>query len=73
MGKKARIYTYTVIYSAAEAFKDKTPYVVAVVDDGKEKFLTWVKGYSESREIHIGMEVEFLGLDESGHAVYQFS
>jgi len=72
MDKKAKIYTYTVIHSASEAFKDKTPYVVAVVDDGQEKFLTRVEGYDDKREIHIGMEVELLVTDENGSSIYQF-
>lgn len=33
MNEKGKIYTYSIIYSATEAFKDRVPYVVAVVEN----------------------------------------
>lgn len=73
MSKKATIYTYTVIHIATEAFKDRTPYLVAVVDDGERRFFTRVEGYEADREVGIGTMVEFSHLDELGKPVYKLA
>lgn len=73
MGEKARIYTYTIIYVPTEAFKDKTPYVVAVVEEGSERRFTRIEGYKESQDIYVGMEVEYSGTDENGKPLYKFA
>ncbi|MFZ5644736.1 MAG: Zn-ribbon domain-containing OB-fold protein [Bacillota bacterium] len=72
MKNRANIYTYTIIYTATEDFKDKTPYVVAVVEDNNQRFFTFVEGYDQNIEVTIGMEVEFVRLDESSRPVYKF-
>ncbi len=72
MNKRGRIYTFTIIHTASEAFKDMTPYVVAVVEDDREKFFARIEGYDRDREVNIGMEVEFSGLDDGGRPVYKF-
>ena len=72
MEAKATIYTYSIIYSAAQAFQDKTPYVVAVVEDTAGKRLARVEGYRENFPVKIGMEVKFLKEDDAGNAVYSF-
>lgn len=66
------IYTYTVIRSTSEAFKDKTPYVMAVIDKGDSKVLARIEGYNEDRAISIGMVVPFWKNDESGNPIYRF-
>lgn len=73
MDDKAVIYTYTVIYSSTEAFKDKTPYVAAIVEkaDG-EKVATLVEGYREDAPPAIGMAVVFGRTDAAGNPVYRF-
>lgn len=66
------IYAYTVIRSTSEAFKDKTPYVMAVVDRGDDKVLARVEGYQEGQAISIGMKVPFWKNDEAGNPIYRF-
>lgn len=72
MHKKATIYTYSIIYTASEDFKDQTPYVIAIVEDEESRRLTRLEGYEENKNINIGMEVEFSRLDESGNSIYKF-
>jgi len=74
MNKKASIYTYSIIYTASEDFKDKTPFVVAVVEDDNSRFLTRIENYKEGYddEIKIGMTVEFDRMDENGKPLYKF-
>ncbi len=72
MPENARIYTYTVIHVGAVEFSNKVPYVVAVVDDNESKFLTRIEGYREDLDIQIGMEVQFLKVDENGNCIYSF-
>jgi uncharacterized OB-fold protein len=69
---KNTIYTYTVIYSAAEAFKDMTPYVVALVDDGEKLVMSRIEGYDESKHIKIGDSVQLIRLDDNGKPIYKF-
>lgn len=66
------IYTYSVITSAAEAFKDKVPYLIALVekDDGSH-VLSRIEGYTEGREIKVGMPVEFVSDDEHGNPLFR--
>lgn len=66
------VYTYTVIRSTSEAFKDKTPYVMAVIDRGDSKVLARIEGYKEGQEIAIGMKVPFVKNDEAGNPIYRF-
>lgn len=72
MDKKAVVYTYSVIFSASEDFKDMTPFALAIVDDGEEKFLTRLEGYESGKEIKVGMEVAFSRLDDNGKPLYKF-
>lgn len=71
MSRKGNIYTYTIVYSAAEAFKDKTPYVVALVEEEGRRASTLLEGYDGSQEVSIGMEVEFVREDVAGSPVYR--
>ena len=72
MSRKGTIYTYSIIYSAAEAFKDKTPYVVAVVEEDGARRLARVEGYTAQTQVEIGMTVNFLAIDEQGNTIYSF-
>lgn len=65
MSKRAKIYTYSIVYSAAEIFRDRTPYVVAVVEDETGRYLARIEGCNNSANIQIGMEVEALDTDYS--------
>lgn len=72
MNEKGQIYTYSIIYSAAEAFKDTVPYVVAVVENSAGRRLARIEGYTDKTRVEIGMEVEFLKADADGNPIYRF-
>jgi len=72
MAKKAKIYTYSIIYSPSEEFKDKVPYVAGVLEENNERFSSFIEGYKDGMDIKIGMEVEFSRFDEAGNVVYKF-
>ncbi len=69
---KGKIYTYTIVYSAAEAFKDEVPYALALVDeDGGERRLARIQGYREGVKIDIGMPVESAEQDRYNNLTYR--
>ncbi len=71
---KGTLYTYSVIHSAAEAFKDKTPYVIALVEaEGVPRHMARIEGYREGLAISIGMTVDFAGDDGHGNRTYRFN
>lgn len=71
MSRKGTIYTYTIVYSAAETFKDKTPYVVALVEEEGRRAATLLEGYDGRQKVSIGMEVEFVREDAAGNPIYR--
>jgi uncharacterized OB-fold protein len=73
MSRKGKIYTYTIVYSAAEAFKDKTPYVVALVEEDGRRAMSLLEGYREGLPVSIGMEVEFVREDAAGNPIYKLA
>lgn len=72
MSRRGTIFTYSVVHSGTDAFKDKTPYVVALVTENQGISLARVEGYAEGKLINVGMEVEFFAEDENGDPVYKF-
>jgi len=70
--EKGTIYSYSIVFSAAEAFKNKVPYVVAVIEDTQGRRLARIEGYTEKTQVAIGMEVNFLEVDEGGRSIYSF-
>ncbi|MFT9497557.1 Zn-ribbon domain-containing OB-fold protein [Anaerosolibacter sp.] len=72
MTSRGTIYTYSIIYSASQAFKDQTPFVIAVVEDEGSRILTRIEGYEKDRPISIGMEVELSRIDDNGYKLYKF-
>ncbi|SMC60363.1 OB-fold domain-containing protein [Papillibacter cinnamivorans] len=69
--EQATIYTYSVVYSASEQFRDKTPYVTAILESGNgERFPAFLEGYEEGRVIRVGQPVWLCGTNEKGEAVY---
>jgi len=72
MEKRGTIYTYSIVQNGSEAFKEKTPYVLAVVEVNRRKKMARVEGYTEATDIRIGMSVTFLGEDERGNPIYTF-
>ena len=72
MSRRGTIFTYSVVHSGIEAFKDKTPYVVALVEENQGISLARVEGYTEGKLINVGMDVEFFAEDENGNPIYKF-
>ncbi len=72
MNRHGTILTYSVVHSGTDAFKDKTPYVVALVKENQQIRLARVEGYSERTCVAVGMEVEYLADDERCNPVYRF-
>ncbi|HWQ60892.1 MAG TPA: OB-fold domain-containing protein [Negativicutes bacterium] len=72
LNEKGQIYTYSIIYSAAEAFKDKVPYVVAVVENSAGRRLARIEGYTDKTRVEIGMEVAFVKMDAAENPIYCF-
>lgn len=72
MSRHGTVFTYSVVYSGTDVFKDKTPYVVALVEENQRKRMTRIEGYTEKTEIYIGMNVTFLTEDEAGNPIYTF-
>jgi uncharacterized OB-fold protein len=72
MGRRGTLFTYSIVHSGTDAFKDKTPYVVALVEEQQRIRLARVEGYTEKTEVRIGMEVAFLEEDERGNPIYCF-
>lgn len=68
----AEIYTYTVVNSSTEAFRDKTPYLVAIVtkQDGS-RVSGFVEGYTSNDEIGCGTLVELAGTDALGNQIFR--
>ena len=74
MKRFGTVYTYSVIHSAAEEFKDRTPYVVALVEeDGQARVTSFLEGYDGQQEIYIGMAVEYVRDDPAGNPVFKVS
>lgn len=67
----ATIYSYTVIFSAAEAFKDKTPYAVALINEDGKRFMAGLATNTAPEKITVGAAVEFAGNDENGNPQYR--
>ena len=72
MSRRGTICTYSIVHSGADQFKDKTPYVVALVKENQQIRMARVEGYTEQSHITVGMEVEYLAEDERGNPVYKF-
>lgn len=73
MENKAKIYTYSIIYTASLDFADKVPFAVAVVESQENgRFMTFVEGYEEGKKIEVGMEVEFSRMNQDGNPIYKF-
>jgi len=72
MKRCGTIYSFCVVHSSTDAFQAKTPYVLAVVEDNRQKLMARVEGYTEKMDIAVGMEVRFLAEDEKGNPLYTF-
>lgn len=72
MERRGNIYTYSVVRCGTEAFQEKTPYVLAVIEEKNKGRMARIEGYSDKTNITIGMEVTFLKEDEKGNPIYTF-
>lgn len=74
MTETAEIYTFTVINSSTEAFRDRTPYLAAIVSrpDGT-RVSTRVEGWTPATPIAIGMSVTEDGADALGNPIYRLA
>jgi uncharacterized OB-fold protein len=70
MSRRGTIFTYSVVHSSTEEFKDKTPYVVALVRENETTRLIRIEGYDENINIRIGMEVEYNDKDVDGNTIF---
>lgn len=53
-----RIYTYSIVYSAAEQFQDRTPYCSAILEDETgARFAALLADYADGMEVQIGQAV----------------
>ena len=69
--ESAKIYTYSILFSTSEEFKDKVPYICAILEKSNgERFASLVNGYEAGKEVKIGQEVTCKGQDADGKAVY---
>lgn len=68
-----KIYTYSILYNTFEAYADKTPYVVAIVEDeeGKRQ-AAYIENYTPDQKVEIGMEVAIVGQSETGNLICRF-
>jgi uncharacterized OB-fold protein len=73
MCRRGTLFTYSVVHSGMDAFKDQTPYVVALVKEGQQIRLARVEGYTDRHELVVGMDVDFMAEDQEGHPIYRFS
>ena len=69
----ATIYSFTVIYSAAEAFKNRTPYAIALIDEEGNRIMAGIETITDPAQIAVGAAVEFSRTDENGNPQYRLS
>jgi len=72
MSRRGTLYSYSIVHSGTAAFKDKTPYLLAIVEENQRKSIACIEGYSDGIDVCVGMEVEFLAEAEDGIARYRF-
>jgi uncharacterized OB-fold protein len=66
-----KIYTYSVLSSSSQEFKDKVPYITAILERSNgERFASLVDGYKDGATIAIGQDVVCTGHDAAGKETY---
>ncbi len=66
-----KIYSYTILHSSSEDFQDRTPYLIAILENDKgERVAGIVEGYSDGVTVEINMPVTS-EIEEDGTAVYK--
>ena len=72
MTRRGTLYSYSIVHSGTAAFKDKTPYLLAIVEENQRRCIARIEGYSDKTDVRVGMEVEFLDEAEDGAARFRF-
>lgn len=72
MRRRGTLITYSIVHSGMGAFRDQTPYVVALVEEDRQIRLARVEGYMDRQELVVGMDVEFMAENQEGHPIYRF-
>lgn len=69
MYRNGKIYSFTVIHTAAEKFQHLVPYAIAIVDDGDTRFLVRIEQF-DLEKLAVDADVRFDHLDPEGKPVY---
>ncbi len=69
MYRDGKIYSFTVIHTAAEKFQHLVPYVIAIVDDGDGRFLVRIEQF-DTKKLAVDAAIKFDHLDPEGKPVY---
>lgn len=71
MTDPVKIYTYSILHSTSEEFKDRVPYVCAILERSNgERFASLLDGYTPNAKVEIGQVVQCKGRDASGKETY---
>ena len=66
-----KIYTYSILHSTSEEFKDRVPYVCAILERSNgERFASLLDGYADGMKVDIGQVVRATGQDATGKPTY---
>jgi uncharacterized OB-fold protein len=69
--EKATIYTYSILFTSTQEFKDKVPYLTAILEKPNgERFASLVGGWEKGTPVSIGQEVHSAGTDAKGKLLY---
>lgn len=67
----AKIYTYSILFSSSQEFKDKVPYVAAILErKNGERFASLLDGYTDGTTVAIGQDVRCTGRDAADRETY---
>ena len=71
MTEPVKIYTYSILHSTSEEFKDRVPYVCAILERSNgERFASLLDGYKDGVKVDIGQVVRATGQDATGKTTY---
>ena len=71
MTEPVKIYTYSILHSTSEEFKDRVPYVCAILERSNgERFASLLDGYKDGVKVDIGQVVRATGQDSTGKTTY---
>lgn len=63
-----KIYTFSILYNSMDAYAEKVPYVVAIVEDENgNRYSANIMNYQDGQPVEVGMEVKQTGKAEQGY------